>query len=61
MDKGHVTLLVILDLSAANGIVDHGILLNRLQIKLGLWGKALSWFKSYLAGRTRQVCKWNAF
>lgn len=55
MDKGHVTLLVILDLSAAFDTVDHGILLHWLQFKLGLRDKALLWFKSYLAGRKQQV------
>ena len=55
MDKGHVTLLVMLDLSTAFDTVDHGILLHRLQSKLGLRDKALLWFKSYLAGRTQQV------
>ena len=55
MDKGHVTLLVMLDLSAAFDTVDHGIVLHRLQSKLGLREKALLWFKSYLTGRTQQV------
>ena len=55
MDKGHVTLLVMLDLSAAFDTVDHGILLHRLESELGLWDKALVWFKSYLTGRKQQV------
>ena len=48
MDKGHVTLLVMLELSAAFDTVDDGIFLHRLQCKLGLRDKALLRFKSYL-------------
>ena len=55
MDTGHVTLLVLLDLSAAFDTVDHDVLIHRLQSLLGLRGSALQWFRSYLEGRSQQV------
>ena len=44
MNKGHLTLLILLDLSSAFDNVDQGIPLRRLQSMLGLRDNALSWF-----------------
>ncbi len=56
MDKQRVTLLVMLDLSAAFDTVPHqGLLENTLHKRFGFSGTALSWFKSYLSGRKQQV------
>lgn len=55
MDKGQVTLLVLLDLSSAFDTVKHEILLERLRSTIGLPGKVLSWFESYFKGRWQKV------
>ena len=55
MDKQHVTLLVMLDLSAAFHTVCHSTLISRLESKFGVKGAALEWVCSYLLGRTQRV------
>ena len=55
MEARKVTLLVLLDLSAAFDTVRHDTLLNRLKSRFGVDGKALEWFASYLADRTQRV------
>ena len=50
-----VTLLFLLDLSAAFDTVDHDTLMHRLQFTSSINGKVLSWFSSYLSGRSQQI------
>ena len=55
MNCKHVTLLVLLDLSAAFGTFDHNILLSRLKSSIGINGTALNLFTSYLNNGSRRV------
>ena len=55
MNDQRVTLPLLLDLSAPCDSVDHDTLLHRLQFTFGVSGKVLSWFSSYLSGRSQQI------
>ena len=59
MDKGCVTGTVFLDLRKAFDTVDHLLLINKLK-SLGVAGKSLEWFRSYLSGRVQQSMCVNA-
>ena len=54
-DEGQVSVLTLLDLSAAFDTLDHSILLTRLHVMFGIPGKALDWFSSYLSDWAQAV------
>ena len=55
MDKGLFTGVVVIDLHKAFDVVDHELLLKKLQA-FGLNTNSLKWFQSYLSGRDQKVC-----
>ena len=61
IDKGKVTALTLLDLSAAFDTIDHGILIKHLSLLYGISGTALNWFLSYLTGRHQTIKIANCF
>jgi len=54
-DGRRVTLLGLLDMSAAFDCVDHDLLLQRLEKNFGFTGVVLRWMMSFLSDRTLEV------
>ena len=54
-NNGQVSLLTLLDLSAAFDAINHSILLHRLEHALSIQKSALSFFRSYLTERQQTV------
>ena len=50
-----MTLLVLLDLSAAFDTVNHEILHRWLETTFGITGTAFQWLSSYLGNRSQRV------
>ena len=55
LDNDNVTVVTLLDLSAAFDTIDHNILCQRLEHLYGISGTPLNWFRSYLSNRTQTV------
>ena len=51
-DAGRITILTLLDQSAAFDLIDHPILFDRLGKNFGITDIALSWIRSYLTNRS---------
>ena len=61
MDNQKITILVLLDLSAAFDSVNHNIFLNILQNRFNINNNALKWFNSYIRNRSHMVQINNTF
>jgi hypothetical protein len=55
LDGGNVSILTLLDLSAAFDTIDHITLFRTLHYFFGISGSVLDWFKSYLFNRSQAV------
>ena len=55
MDKGEVTALTLLDLSAAFDTIGHATLTDKLSDWYGISGQAQIWFSFYLQNRHQSV------
>ncbi len=55
LENGSVSILLMLDLSAAFDTIDHDVLISRLEKTYGITGMALAGFRSYSSDRYQSV------
>ena len=55
LNKGNISVLVLLEFSSAFDTIDHPILVHRLHTDFGFTDTVLQWFSSYLTDRTHYV------
>ena len=55
LDRKSMVILVMLDLSSAFDMIEHEVLLTRLEHTFGITDKALAWLRSYLSERHQNV------
>jgi len=60
VNDGNLSVLALLDLSAAFDAVDHDILLTWVKVSFSIGGAALDWFQSYLISRVECVRRGSA-
>ena len=61
MEKQNITMVIILDLSAAFDTVDHEVLLEIMEQHFGFTDTTLEWLDEYLRPRCFKICMCDSY